>query len=183
MATNDMDYAANDADNYEDETYFEREHYQVFLVHVPALQFEQFRRFLYVELNCLHLGTHTGHKFQLRAKSSALGGSSAQNTLLDQTCSHPYVSYAGAELRLISWVHRGKFEEFRQFCGEVSRIEHGCCHTWTNAAIDALHEARLLLPLRQSDDGSICCGPHANVPGQTTHDTPLKEAEILNVKA
>ena len=57
MATNNMDHASSNADNYED-GFFEREHDKFFRVEIPTSQVGTFRYFFYMECNFPQLGVH-----------------------------------------------------------------------------------------------------------------------------
>lgn len=112
---------ANNTDNCNEEGRFEQEHYKVFLVHSPVHVRDQYCRFVYVEINSLNLGRHTGHRFS--AMRSAAGGLSVH----DRTCSHPTESNPEARLRLVGWVRREAIGDIRRVCEAVPRIDYHCC--------------------------------------------------------
>ncbi|KAK4038990.1 hypothetical protein C8A01DRAFT_37040 [Parachaetomium inaequale] len=153
-----MDQPAIDAINDKEVGFFERGHHQVFLAHYPTYMNGQFCRFIYVEVNSLQLAGHSGHKFWV----TPTGGQDGQESVQRMGCSKPTRSNPKSSLRPVGWVQRDNLERIRQICGTVPPTDYGCCHQWTNAAIEALREAAVLLPLRESDNGAIFHGPSAN---------------------
>ncbi len=155
--------SASDPNNDTDADRFEQRHYQVFLVTVPDNTGEDFWRFIYMEMNDLRHGAHKGHRFWVgRSVVGGLQVRSTKNRLQDRGCSHPFTSDPKARLRLVGWAQRkGVEEEIRRVLGPVSQISYDCCHDWTDAALSALRTAKVLIELRESDNGATIYGPNA----------------------
>ncbi len=158
-----MDYPASDPNSDTDADRFEQKHYQVFLVYVLDNTAGNFWRFIYVEINDLRLGAHKGHRFWVgRSVTGGLQVRSTENRLQNRDCSHPFTSDPRARMRLVGWVRRkGVEEEIRLVLGPVSRISYDCCHDWTDAALSALRTAKVLIELREPDNGATIYGPNA----------------------
>lgn len=70
-----MDKLVNDPSGHHNAALFGREHHLVFLVHCSSITAGRFCRFLYVEVNYVRLGTHTGHKSRATRSAMHAGGS------------------------------------------------------------------------------------------------------------
>jgi hypothetical protein len=87
------------------------------------------------------------------------------SVFLDRLCPHPFVSNGKSKIRHIGWVRWDQFDAIRQTCFEVPLPAldqpDQCCHQWTEAVITALRTARVLEPLRVSDNPETVFGPDA----------------------